>query len=82
MAMTSAAPARPGPVLRVLEALPVLGWVVKDIRKDTDTIFYALVIALTLLVLAVMQWGLAAITITALAMVPVMFAFFVYICWP
>ena len=27
-------------------------------------------------------WGLAVLTLTALGMVPLMFAFFVYICWP
>lgn len=82
MAAIPVVPARPGPVVRALEAVPLLGWVVKDIRKDTDSIFYALVIAITLLVLAVMQWGLVAITIVALALVPVMFALFIWICWP
>jgi hypothetical protein len=47
-----------------------------------NVIFYLLVIALTLLVLAVKTWGLVVLTMVALCMVPVMFALFIWISWP
>lgn len=54
--------------------IPVLGWIARDIaRGGEDTIFYALMIVLLPLVLAIKTWGLVALGLTALAMVPVMF---------
>lgn len=73
---------RPSLALRAFHAIPLIGWVAKDAGRDPDVILYAIVIALTALVLAVMTWGLPALTMTALAMVPVMFALFIWICWP
>ncbi|MCR9110340.1 hypothetical protein [Marivita sp. XM-24bin2] len=53
-------------------SVPVLGWVVRDLKEGgPDTIYYLLVALFTLLVLAVMQWGVVALTMTALALVPV-----------
>jgi hypothetical protein len=54
---------------RSLYAVPVFGW----IARGPDNIWYALVILLTVLVLAVKTWGLVALALTALAAVPVMF---------
>ncbi|WP_292291603.1 hypothetical protein [Marivita sp.] len=55
-----------------LYAIPVFGWVARDLKEGpADTIYYLLVILLTLLVLAVMQWGIVALSMAALAMVPV-----------
>jgi hypothetical protein len=56
-----------------LYAFPVSGWIARDIARGPDTIRYALVILLTVLVLAVKTWGLVALALTALAAVPVMF---------
>jgi ABC-type bacteriocin/lantibiotic exporter with double-glycine peptidase domain len=43
----------------------------------------ALILTLVLaLVLAVQAWGLPALTLAALGLVPVMFALFAWICWP
>lgn len=70
--------ARPAPA----RGIPVLSGLSRAIAQDVNVIFYLLVIALTVLVLAVQSWGLAALTLTALAAVPMMFAFFIYICWP
>jgi hypothetical protein len=52
-----------------LYAVPVSGW----IARSPDTIRYALVVLLTVLVPAVKTWGLVALALTALAAVPVMF---------
>ena len=50
-----------------------------DIAKDKDSIYYALTILLTVVVLAVNTWGLVALTMTALAMVPVIFVLLIAI---
>ena len=55
---------------------------VRDVARDVNVIFYLMVIALTLLVLAVKTWGLVVLTIVALCMVPMMFALFIWISWP
>lgn len=74
----------PAPSLasRVLRALPVMGRVVRDIERDVDTVFYLLVILVTALVLAVQAWGLAALVVTAVAFVPVMFVLLIWITLP
>lgn len=55
-------------------SIPVLGWIARDVTHGPeDTIWYALVIALTALVLAVKTWGLVALGLTALAAVPLVF---------
>ena len=60
--------------------LPLLGWIARDIaRSPDDTIFYALMIALLPLVLAVKTWGLVALGLTALVMVPVVFTVLILI---
>jgi hypothetical protein len=83
MTMTHAAPtSRPGLAERAFYAIPLLGWIARDISRGVDNVFYALVILLTLLVLAVMTWGLAAITLTAVALVPVIFVLLIWVTLP
>lgn len=62
--------------------LPLIGWIARDIRRDVNIVFYLLAVALTVLVLAVKTWGLVALTMAALPMVPVMFGFFIWISLP
>ena len=64
---------------RNLYAVPVPGWIARDIARSPDGIWYALVILLTVLVLAVKTWGLVALALTALATVPVMFVLLIAI---
>lgn len=53
-------------------SVPVFGWIARDLKEGpTDSIYYLLVTLLTLVVLAVMTWGIVALTMVALAMVPV-----------
>jgi hypothetical protein len=59
--------------------VPVVGWIARDIARDPDSIWYALVILLTILILAVKTWGLVALSLTAVAMVPVMFVILIAI---
>jgi hypothetical protein len=72
----------PSPVSRVLRALPVIGRVIRDIERDVDTIFYVLIIVLTALILAIQAWGLAALVVTAVCFVPVMFTLLIWITLP
>lgn len=58
---------------RGLTALPLIGFIARDITRDINIIFYILTILMTVLVLAIKMWGVVALAMTALAMVPVMF---------
>ena len=64
---------------RGLYSIPVFGWIARDIARSSDPIWYALVILLTVLVLAVKTWGLVALALTALGAVPVMFVLLIAI---
>jgi hypothetical protein len=72
----------PSPAGRILRMLPVIGRVVRDIERDIDTVYYLLVILLTALVLAVNVWGLAALVVTAVSLVPVIFVLLIWITLP
>jgi hypothetical protein len=62
--------------------VPLFSSIADDIGRDSSIIFYLLVIALTVLVLAVSVWGLAALVVTALALVPVIFTLLMWITLP
>lgn len=82
MSLTATAPAAPGLASRILHATPVLGHIARDISRDISTVYYLLTILVTVLVLAVQTWGLAALVLPAVAFVPVMFALLVWITLP
>jgi len=66
--------------LRLLLAVPVLGWVLRDVLYGTqDNIYYLLVAFVSLWAMAVMVWGIVALTVVALALVPTMFFFLIMI---
>lgn len=73
------AAARPSLIMRAIHATPIIGRMAREIAQDVNTVFYALVIVLTLVVLAIKTWGIAALAMAALAMVPVMFVTLVII---
>lgn len=79
MSATATATYRPSILMRVIHATPVVGRMAREIAEDVNTVFYALVILLTLVVLAVKAWGIAALAMAALALVPVMFVTLVLI---
>ena len=62
--------------------IPLFSSIADDIGRDSNVIFYLLIIALTVLVLAVKAWGLAALVVVALACVLLMFAVLVWITIP
>ncbi|GGW23101.1 hypothetical protein GCM10011452_07490 [Gemmobacter lanyuensis] len=67
--MSTLAPAAPTGLAR----LPLIGFIARDIERDINVIFYLITIFVTLVTLAVMQWGVVALAMTALTAVPVMF---------
>ena len=70
------------PARGFLRRIPILGRLLREIDQDVNTIFWLLPVIILGLVLAVHTWGLVALTMAALVMVPVMFAFFIAISWP
>ena len=67
---------------RPRRSIPLFSALARDIGRDVNIVFYLLAIALTVLVLAVKTWGMVALTMAALPMVPVMFAIFIWISLP
>lgn len=82
--MTTTSPdPRPSWPVRLVLAIPVIGTILREIAYgDSDTIWYALVIVLTGLVLAVGQWGLAALVIFCLPVVAAMFVLLIVFSRP
>lgn len=74
MAVTDLPP-RPPLVFR----LPVLRTIFTDIQREPDSIFYLIAGLLSLLIIATVQWGLAVLAMSALAMVPVMFVLLILV---
>ena len=60
----------------------MLGHLARALGQDMNLAFYLVTIFVTAIVLAVMTWGLPALVITALALVPLMFAWFIIISLP
>ncbi|MDO8881996.1 MAG: hypothetical protein U0934_02735 [Pseudotabrizicola sp.] len=67
---------------RLLYRTPVVGRIAREVGQDVNNLFYLLVIVVTLEVLAFRLWGPVVFTLTAIALVPLMFLFFVVISWP
>lgn len=66
------APKRASFALRFLLSLPIIGRIAGDLLYgDKDNIYYFLVILLTIEVVLIMSYGLPALAMSALAMVPV-----------
>lgn len=80
--MTTAPRPAASPAGRILRTLPVIGRVAREIERDIDTVYYLIVILLTALVLAVMTWGLPALVLTAVALVPVIFVLLIWVTLP
>jgi len=70
------------PAMAAARALPLFGWIFRDTARDVNILFYYIVILLTALVLAVKAWGIVALAMAALALVPVMFVLILWITIP
>lgn len=62
--------------------LPVFGHIAHDIGRDINVVFYILTILVTLMVLAIKAWGIAALVVSYVALVPVIFALLIWITIP
>lgn len=80
--MTTTTLSAPSAFGRLARATPVVGRVIRDVERDTDTIYYLLTIFVTAVVLAVQTWGLPALVLTAVALVPVMFVLLILLARP
>ncbi len=59
---------------RIVFAIPVLGWMLKDVvYGDRDNIYYFIGALLSLWGIAILQFGLLGLFLPALALVPVIF---------
>lgn len=80
--MTATTLSAPNAFGRLVRAIPVIGRVIREVEREVDTIYYLIAILVTGLVLAIKTWGLAALVLTALALVPVMFVLLVILARP
>ncbi|MFN7225407.1 MAG: hypothetical protein ACK4MS_15455 [Paracoccaceae bacterium] len=80
--MTTPTADRPTLSKRILYGLPLIGRIARDISHDVNNVFYLLVVIVAVEVIAFSIWGPVVLTLTALALVPLMFLFFVFISWP
>ena len=68
---------------RVFFSIPVIGWLARDVTYGApDNIWYLLVVIVTLFLGAILTWGLPALVLMAVAFVPVMFAFLIFVASP
>ena len=62
--------------------IPVVGSLARAVDQDTNLVFYILVILVTAMVFAIKVWGIAALVLTYIALVPFIFALFIWITLP
>ncbi len=82
MSLSTTLPARRSLASRAFHATPVLGPLARAVARDISLIYYLLTILVTLIVLAVQSWGLAALVLSAVAFVPVMFCLLIWTTLP
>lgn len=59
---------------RLVYAVPVFGWMLRDVlHGERDNIYYALFTLVALWIMAIMTWGYPAVILPALALVPTVF---------
>jgi len=63
-------------------AAPRLAATARPVPNDIHIIWYVLVIVMTGMVLAIQTWGVVALTMAALAMVPAMFVLIIIMSRP
>ena len=67
---------------RIFFAIPVIGWVAKDLLfGDKNNVWFALIGFVSLWLSAALTFGLPGLYLPALALVPVMFTVLILITW-
>lgn len=81
--MSLATPTPALPLLhRVFFAIPILGWVARDIMfGDKNNIWFAIIGFISLWMSAALTFGLPGLYIPAVALVPVIFVILICITW-
>lgn len=60
---------------RLLYAIPLIGWMLKDvIHGDRDNVWYFLAAIGSLWIMAIMSFGIQALVVPVVALVPAVFA--------
>lgn len=81
--MLTPIPANKPFVQRAFFNIPVIGWLARDVMYgDHDNIYYLLVIIATVLICSVATWGLPALVVIAVSVVPIYFAVLIFIASP
>lgn len=65
-----------------LHRIPVFGALARAVDQDTNLVFYILPILITAMVFAIKLWGIAALVLTYIALVPFIFVLFIWITLP
>ena len=80
---TADIPARKPLWLKLFLAIPVIGWVARDLMfGDKDNIWYAIIAFVSLWLSSAIVFGLPGLYLPALALVPVMFLFLIIFAKP
>ncbi len=67
---------------RFLFAVPVIGWVAKDLLfGDKNNVWFAIIAFVSLWLSAALTFGLPGLYLPALALVPLMFVVLIFITW-
>jgi hypothetical protein len=67
---------------RLFFLVPIIGWVARDlIHGDESNIWYAIVLFVSLWLIAILLFGVPGLYIPAVLMVPVIFGFLILITW-
>lgn len=67
---------------RLFFAIPVLGWVAKDLLfGDKNNVWFALIMFVSLWLSSGLVFGLPGLYLPALAMVPIVFVLLIWITW-
>ena len=74
---------RPRPLWQqLLFAIPLLGWVARDVAEDTEgNLWYAVILFVSLWACSALTFGLPGLFVPALIMVPVIFTMLLLITW-
>ena len=73
---------RPSLLQRLFFAIPVIGWVARDLMfGDKNNIWFALIMFVSLWAISALTFGLPGLYIPAVALVPIMFTVLILITW-
>ncbi|MDP3339530.1 hypothetical protein [Frigidibacter sp.] len=60
--------------------IPIFGWIARDLSRDFEgNIWFAIILLISLVGIAVLTWGLPALGLIAVASVPVVFVVLIMI---